>query len=158
MKILNPFTLLSNHINTKVNMALSNRLSQTKEKEKNDKVMVFECTYPPNKLFISISNEWSPIMLVEVVDYLIKGYSILPIIKNIEDQETYIGFTKLIPYTEPLISIIKPLNPFERYSIVTGTDITDKKLIIDKVGVENELSLEEFIESANQWEEKAIEK
>lgn len=130
---------------------MQERSKERKTKAQADKISCFQAEYPTNTLFISISNEWSPVILVEIIDYMIKGSSILPIIRDVRTQEEFISFTKLITYTEPLLSIIKPLSPFERYSLVTGTDITKKTLIIDKPGIDNEPALEVFINLANQW-------
>ena len=110
--------------------------------------------FPKETLFISISNEWTPLSLVEVVDYMENKHSTLPIIKDLQTNEEFIGFTKLMPYSDALITLLKPMNPFQRYTVVTGQDITNKTLFLDKPGVETELKIDELIDLAKIYQKK----
>jgi hypothetical protein len=151
MITLNPFTFFNLHIDKKVNTALYDYKIQEKKKAIEDKHTIYRSSFPKGKLFISISNEWVPLLLVEIIDYHIKGSSILPIIKDIRTQEVFLGFSKLIPYSEAMLSILLKLDPFQRYSVTTGIDITNKSLILEKKAVNNEPTKDVLLQSANDW-------
>lgn len=151
LNLINPNYYFNQIIQRKINIALYDQKESLAKNEIEQKHTIFQSAYPTGKLFLTISNEWVPVMLVEIIDYHIQGRSIIPIIRDINSGESYMGFCKLLPYSEGLLAIVKPLNPFERYSIVTGHDITDKAHREDVTGVKNEPSLETLTSIAKKW-------
>lgn len=158
LKLINPYTYINRKAKSLSMVMTQKSITKNKDKEIADKHNIFQLSFPPEKLFISISNEWEPLMIVTIVDYHTQGISILPIIEDIKTKDQYMGFTKLLPYSEAMISILRPLNPFERYTVTTGTDITDKSLITNPDGVKNEDSLSDLIKMAIDWESENSEK
>lgn len=113
-------------------------------------------------VFINIGNEWQKMDIVEILGFDIKSDDI-PTVKSLVDGKEYITFATLIPYSEAMVKILKKLNPYERYDLLTKakhcmSDEKDGKEILtkeeDSFHFKNEASEEELIKAGNSFKKK----
>lgn len=106
--------------------------------------------------FIGISNEWQKMDIFEIVSFPF-GNEITEV-KSLIDGEIYINFSPLVPYSEGMVKILKKLNPYERYDLVTqtrhclsngGKDIITSEE--DKSHYKYEETEEKMIEAGNEF-------
>jgi hypothetical protein len=119
-------------------------------KERDEKLRkdIFISKYPIGDIFISIGNEWQAMRIVEIIDHKTEK-GMLPITRDISTEEEFLDFSILINYSEGVLRLLHRLNPFERYSLISKSDILDKVYIYNKESFDNEPSLDEYIKSYN---------
>lgn len=109
-------------------------------------------------VFINIGNEWQKMDVVEIIGFDLKNNDI-PTVKSLVNGKEYITFAILVPYSEAMVKILKKLNPYERYDILTKakncmSDEKNGKEILTKdddlFHFKYEASEEELIKAGNK--------
>lgn len=133
-------------LNAEIQSANRIAINDYKKQQEQSKIITLKATYSEEDIFITISNEWNRLCLVKVVDF----DKNIPIVIDLYTGKTFLCFSILKPFNSEVLKIVKTLNPYERYSLISKFDsILDKPILIDKSDPEhfdNELSFEELIE------------
>jgi hypothetical protein len=131
------------------NKGISDENKRQRENRAETRRIILEVNFPIGDVFISIGNEWNSLHLVKIIGYNRE----IPIGRDLLSNKEYVLFSTLIKYSNSMISLLKKLNPYERYSLLNKQNsILDRKDKIEDQDClfENELSELEFIKLYNK--------
>lgn len=115
------------------------------EEYKKSRIIQTKVNYPIGGLFITVCNEWESMTIVQITSYFNDN---IPVGIDLVSNEVLTLFCNLVPYSEKALHILKGLNPYERYALVSGSmhylDREDKNPT-NGCEFENELSYESLI-------------